>query len=413
LPVYAYKGVDRVGKNLRGFVDAENLRAARAKLRRDGIYLTDLSQSAEAAAARARVAAEPRWRRLALPSLRRISAMDIALATRQLATLIGAGIPLVEALRALTEQIENTRFKGLIGGVRDRVNEGASLADALAHAGIFSDLYVSMVRAGEAGGALEQVLARLADYMEGQVRLQNRVMSIIIYPAVMLGFALFVIGALVTFVLPQITQLLESLDAPLPFYTRAIIGLSDFVRSWWWAVLLLIAGAGMALRSALATQQGRDRFDAIKLRIPYFGKITRLLAISRFTRTLSTLLAGGIPIVKSLEISKFVANNAVIGDAIDHARESLTEGASLARPLRDSRQFPPMVIHMVDVGERSGELEPMLAKVADTYDEQVENTVTRLTALLEPLLILLMVFVVLGIIFSVLTPMLEITGSIQ
>lgn len=411
MPVYAYKGVNQAGKNAKGFVDAESPRAARAKLRRDGVYPTDLSESTSAPAR----AERPREgaRRFSLASLRRVSTLDLALATRQLATLVGAGIPLVEALGALTEQVESTRLKGLIGAVRDRVNEGAALADAMAQAGVFGDLYVSMVRAGETSGALEQVLERLAEYLEGQVRLRNRVLSITLYPLMMLGFAVFVVGMLVTFVLPQITQLLESLNQPLPFYTRAIIGLSEFARGWWWAVIAVLVAAIAGLRAGIRTEKGRVRWDAFKLRLPVLGKVVRLLAISRFARTLSTLLAGGIPIVKALDISKFVANNAIVGAAVERAKESLTEGASLAAPLRASGEFPPLVIHMVDVGERSGELEPMLAKVAENYDEQVENTVTRLTALLEPVLILLMVGIVLGIIFAVLVPMLQITGSIR
>jgi general secretion pathway protein F len=414
VPVYAYRGVTESGRSTKGFVDAESLRAARAKLRRDGVFPTDLAESAGARTGRRRRerAAEGGAPRLLL-ALRRVSTLDLALATRQLATLVGAGIPLVEALGALTEQVESTRLKGVLGGVRDRVNEGASLADALAEGGVFGDLYVSMVRAGEAGGAREQVLERLADYLEGQVRLRNRVLSIVLYPIMMLGFAMFVIAILVSFVLPQITQLLESLNQPLPFYTRLIIGFSELVRAWWWAGLLGGLALFLSLRAAVRTERGRARFDALKLRLPVVGRVVRLLAISRFTRTLSTLLAGGIPIVRALEISRFVASNAVVGSAVERAKESLTEGASLAGPLRASGEFPPLVIHMVDVGERSGELEPMLAKVAETYDEQVENTVTRLTALLEPILILLMVGIVLGIIFAVLVPMLQITGSIR
>jgi len=413
MAVYAYKGVDQGGKSTRGFVDAESDRAARTKLRRDGVFLTELSESTGRGGRKQESAKSGSSRSLSLPSLRRISAMDMAMATRQLATLVGAGIPLVEALGALTEQIESPGLKGVIGSVRERVNEGNTLADALSETGAFTNLYVSMVRAGETGGALEQVLERLADYVEGQVRLQNKVLSIVLYPLVMLLFALCVIVAVVTVVLPQITQLLESLNQPLPWFTRFMIGLSDFIRSWWWALSILGFGGWIAFRTAIRTESGRIRWDAILLQTPYVGRLTRLLAISRFTRTLSTLLAGGIPIVRSLEISKFVANNAIIGQAIDHASESLTEGATLAAPMRASGQFPPMVTHMVDVGERSGELEPMLAKIADTYDEQVENAVTRLTALLEPLLILLMVVIVLIIIMSVLSPMLEITGSIQ
>jgi general secretion pathway protein F len=412
VPVYTYKGVTAAGKATRGFVDAESARTARARLRRQGIFLTELAASAGAArSAAGRTFSLPRG--LSLESLRPVSGTDLAIATRQLSTLIGAGIPLVEALGALTEQVESKRLKSIIGRVRDRVNEGTSLADAIAEAGPFGDLYVSMVRAGETGGALEQVLARLADYLEAQVRTRNRVLSIVLYPALMFFVAVGVVIVLVTVVLPQITQLLESLDRPLPFYTVAVIRLSELVREGWWAIGAVGVLAAIALRSALRTERGRRTFDGFKLRAPVFGRIVRQIAIARVTRTLSTLLAGGIPIVKALEISRHVASNAVIGEAVDRAKEAITEGSSVAAPLRASGQFPPLVTHMVDVGERSGELEAMLARVADTYDEQVENSVTRLTALLEPILILLMVGIVLVIILSTLVPMLEITSAIQ
>lgn len=411
MPVYAYKGVGAGGRSTRGFVDAESPRAARAKLRRDGIVPTEVQQGGSAAAIRATGASA---RSFSLPSLRRrVSGIDVAIATRQLATLVGAGIPLVSALGALAQQVENERLKSILGGVRDRVNEGASLADALDQAGVFSNLYVSMVRAGEAGGALEQVLGRLADYQEGQQRLRNRVISILAYPLVMLGFAGVVVVALVTVVLPQITELLASLNQPLPFYTRAIIGMSNVARDWWWAFGLVGLALAGALRMALRTERGRETWDRNLLRLPLLGRVLRSLAISRFTRTLGTLLSGGLPITRALDISRHVTGNVVLGRAIDAARDSITEGASLARPLRASGHFPPLVTHMVEVGEQSGELEAMLEKVADTYDEQVETTVQRFTALLEPLLILLMVGLVLVIILATLVPLLQITSSLN
>jgi general secretion pathway protein F len=234
-----------------------------------------------------------------------------------------------------------------------------------------------------------------------------------LYPAMMLVFAIGVVIALVTVVLPQITQLLEGFDMPLPWYTQAIISGSHLLRTWWWALLLAAMVAGIVLRAVLRTERGREGFDRVLLRLPIFGRVIRILAISRFTRTLSTLLAGGIPIVRSLEISKFVADNQVIGAAIDRARESITEGSSIAAPLKRSGQFPALVTHMVDVGEKSGELEAMLGKVADTYDEQVETAVTRLTALLEPVLILIMVGIVLFIILATLVPLLQLTSAIR
>jgi len=408
VPVYSYKGVTNAGRATRGFVDAESDRSARQKLRRDGVFLTELTESAGGAPARA-----VRAPRFSFALIRSIPGTDLAIATRQLATLLGAGIPLVESLGALTEQVEHARLKSVIGRVRDRVNEGATLADALSRSGPFSELYVSMVRAGEAGGALDQVLRRLADYLESQVRTRNRVISIMLYPMMMMAFAVLVVIALVTVVLPQITQLLESLDMPLPWYTQAIISGSHFLRRWWWALLALAGVAALVFRAVVRSERGHASFDALKLRLPIFGRVIRILAISRFTRTLSTLLAGGIPIVRALEISKFVAGNVVLGEAVDRARESITEGSSIAAPLRRSGHFPPLVTHMVDVGEKSGELEAMLAKVADTYDEQVETAVTRLTALLEPALILIMVGIVLFIILSTLVPLLQLTSAIR
>jgi len=382
-------------------------------MRTDGVYLTEIRETD------ARIEKKEDGesgssilnRSFQLPV--RIPTQERAIATRQLATLVGAGIPVVESLGALVEQIEHSALKAVFAQVRDKVNEGSSLADALVATGKFDTLYVSMIRAGEASGALDRVLQRIADYMEDQVRLTSKVTSIIVYPAVMLGFALVVVALLVTVVLPQITNLLLSLGEELPFYTRWVIAGSDFVRGWWWALIGFGLMAYIGLRAAVRTERGRQVADRAKLRLPVLGRVIRIVAIARFTRTLSSLLSGGVNIVQSLEISRHVANNAVIADAIEDAKTSILEGATLAKPLRLSGEFPPMVITMVEVGERAGDLEAMLAKVAETYDEQVETTVTRLTSLMEPLLILLMVGIVLVIIMATLMPLLSITNSLQ
>ncbi len=407
MPVYAYKGVTRDGRSTKGFLDADTSRLARSRLRRDGIVLTEISEQSSTTSIEATTG-----RRFELPSFQRIAPLDLALVTRQAATLIGAGIPLIQSLTALTEQVETPKLKSVLGQVRDAVNQGASFGDALAQTNAFPDLYVSMVNAGEAGGALETVLERLADYLESQVRLRNRVSSILIYPAVMFGFAMIVVGMLVTVVLPQITDLLTSLNKELPWYTAAIIDLSNFARSWWWAIGISAGLFAMAFRALTKTERGRLIYDRTLLKLPVIGKTVRLLAISRFSRTLSTLLSGGLPIVRALDTARDVTDNLVLGEAIDMARESITEGASIASPLRASGEFPPMVTHMIEVGERSGQLEAMLEKVADTYEEQVETTVTRLTALLEPFLILLMVGIVLVIILATLVPLLQVTTSL-
>lgn len=415
MPVYAYKGVTAAGKAARGQLTAENLRAARAKMRQDGIFLTEISEAGRAAAA----APELRdgasgWRqRINIGVHRRIPAMERAVATRQLSTLVGSGVPLVDSLGALVSQIDHAHLKSVMSGVRDRVNEGGSLADALQTTGHFDTLYVSMVRAGEASGALDQVLARIADYAEDQVRLANKVGSILVYPIFMLIFTTVVVAALVTVVLPQITGLLHAMNQELPFYTRWIIALSEFTRSWWWAVALALFAASLSLRAVVRTERGGWVYDRTLLRLPVLGRLTRVISIARFSRTLSTLLSAGVGIIHSLDIARHVTGNRTIADVVETARAGILEGATLAAPLRQSGEFPAMVTTMIEVGERSGELEAMLAKVAQTYEEQVETTVTRLTALLEPLLILVMVGIVFVIILSTLMPLIQITTTMR
>jgi len=410
VPVYAYKGVVNSGKTTKGTISAENMRAARAKMRQEGVFLTDIN---ETDAANESTKGEGGSRNIQLRLPRSIPNMERAVATRQLSTLVGAGIPLVESLSALVEQIEHATLRAVFSQVRDRVNEGASLADALIATDRFDTLYVSMIRAGEAGGALHTVLDRIADYLEDQVRLTSRVTSILVYPLVMLGFAGLVVTLLVTVVLPQITGLLLSLDQELPWYTQLIISGSDFMRAYWWAIAIAMAIGYAGIRATLRTEWGAAGFDRIALQTPVIGRVVRVVSIARFTRTLSSLLGGGVNIVQSLDIARHVANNTVMAEAIESARTSILEGASLAAPLRASGQFPPMVTTMIEVGERAGDLEAMLTKVAQTYDEQVESTVTRMTALLEHFLILVMVGIVLVIIMATLMPLLQITNSLH
>lgn len=409
MPVYSYKGVSDGGKSVKGTVSAENMRAARSRMRVDGVFLTQIKESKNSAES-TNDASTSRFR-FELPT--RIPPLHLAVATRQLATLSSAGIPLVECLTALVEQIEHSTLKGVFAQIRDRVNEGSALADAIASTEKFDSLYTSMVRSGEASGALGPVLVRVADYLEEQVRLSSKLISIFVYPAVLLGFSLLVVAMLVTVVLPQITNLLLSMGQELPFYTRVVIGAADFARAWWWAMLGAVLLMVIAFRAYRRTENGRVAVDKVMLRLPLLGRVIRVVAIARFTRTLSSLLAAGVGIIQALDISRHVARNAVIEEAINNARSSVLEGASLAYPLRASGEFPPMVITMVEVGERAGDLEAMLAKVAETYDEQVETTVTRLTSLLEPLLILVMVGIVLFIMMATLMPLMSVTSSLQ
>ena len=412
MPVYAYKGVSQSGKPAKGTVTAEGLRAARLQMRAGGVFLTEISETQTSSNAARGFTTSGRGLNFEIHLPTRIPPMEIAMSTRQLATLVGAGVPLVESLGALVEQTEHRALKGVFAQVRDKVNEGATLADALKSTGRFDNLYVSMVSAGEASGALDAVLARVADYLEDQVRLNSRVMSILTYPLFMLAFAGVVVGIMVTFVLPQITELLISQNLDLPWYTSAVIGFSDFLRGFWWLILVVGGGLAALYRAVGRTETGRSVLDRFWLRVPVIGRVIRYLAIARFTRTLGSLLASSVNIVQALNIARHVANNSVFEKAADAAREGILEGAPLATPLRQCGEFPPLVTTMVEVGERSGDLEGMLIKVADTYEEQVETSISRLTSLLEPILILVMVGIVGIIIMAVLMPMLQLTESI-
>lgn len=411
MPVYSYKGVNQAGKPAKGALSAENARAARAQMRSAGIFLTEISESSGSNGNDSKKSGGGSLNiEFNLPQ--RIPPMERAMATRQLATLVSAGVPLVESLSALVEQTEHKGLSTVFAQIRDRVNEGSSLADALVSTGKFDNLYVSMVRAGEASGALDAVLDRVADYLEDQVRLNSRVVSILTYPLFMLLFAVVVVGVMVTFVLPQITELLLAQDLELPWYTVMVIGSSDVLRGYWWLITLVCVGLALIYRAVARSESGRMALDRFWLGVPVIGRVIRFLAIARFTRTLGSLLASSVNIVQALNIARHVANNAVFEEAADNAREGILEGAALATPLKASGQFPPLVTTMVEVGERSGDLEGMLIKVADTYEEQVETSVTRLTSLLEPLLILIMVGVVGIIIMAVLMPMLQLTENI-
>jgi general secretion pathway protein F len=410
VPVYAYKGVNQAGKADKGTVSADSARSARAQMRANGIFLTEIAETDAGASTTPKSGGSRFNVEFNLPM--RIPPMERSMATRQLSTLVSAGVPLVEALNALVEQTEHRGLKGVFAHVRDKVNEGSSLADALVTTGKFDNLYVSMVRAGEASGALEAVLDRIADYLEDQVRLNNRVLSILTYPLFMLLFAVVVVGVMVTLVLPQITELLLAQDLELPWYTVMVIGSSDFLRGYWWLLILLGIAVGYGYRAVARTEGGRSTLDHFWLRFPVIGRVIRFLAIARFTRTLGSLLASSVNIVEALNIARHVSNNAVFEAAADTARESILEGSPLAVPLKACGQFPPMVTTMIEVGERSGDLEGMLIKVADTYEEQVETSVSRLTSLMEPILILVMVGIVGIIIMAVLMPMLQLTENV-
>ncbi len=402
MPVFEYKALNAAGKAVQGLREADSPKSLRAALRRDGVFLTEVLGEQQAKA-QAREVNVRRW------VLGRVSAQDLAITTRQLAVLVHAGIPLVEALTALVEQVDHEKLKRVLGDVKQRVNEGASLADALgAHPRVFGDLYVNMIRAGEHSGALEIVLVRLADFTESQARLRAKILGTMAYPAAMMVIGSIVLGVLFTFVIPKVTKIFEDTKATLPWMTRALIAFTSIVTQWWWALLLVAAGAVYGFIRWKRTPAGKAHWHRAVLRMPVFGKLVRTIAIGRFARTLSTLLKSGVPLLTSMDIVKNVVGNVRLADVVEQARDAIREGESIAAPLKRSGEFPPLVHHMVAIGERSGALEEMLANVAKAYEDQVETTVNALTSLLEPVMILVMGGSVAFIVFSVLMPILQI-----
>jgi general secretion pathway protein F len=410
MPVFEYSGLTEAGKSIRGLRDAESARALRAVLRKDGVYLTE-SRAADAGTV---AAGGPKGAGLAREvDVRaifgsRVSALDLAVTTRQLSTLIGAGIPLVDSLTALVEQVEHPRLKKILGVVKQRVNEGASLADALAdHPKVFTNLYVNMIRAGESSGALDVVLGRLADFTEASAQLRNKLLGAMLYPAIMILLGIIIVGVLFAVVIPQVTRIFEDMNVALPWTTRILIAVSSFARDYWYVILIAVPLSTWLLRRYLKTPRGRARFDRVQLKAPVFGELIRMLAIARFAKTLATLLSSGVPLLTALDIVKNIVHNSVLSQVIEGARDAIREGESIAAPLKRSGEFPPLVHHMIAIGEKSGQLEEMLQNVARSYDAQVEMRVSALTSLLEPVMIVGMGVGVAFIVFSILMPIMQ------
>ena len=419
MPVFEYSGLTEAGKNVRGVKDAENRKVLRSLLRKDGIFLTDV-RAADALAAAA-AASSPSTGKIELSGqglsrevdLRqifgtRVSGQDLAIATRQLATLIGAGITLVDSLTALVEQVEHPGLKRILGMVRQKVNEGSSLADALAeHPKVFTTLYVNMIRAGESSGALDVVLVRLADFTEGQAALRNKILGAMLYPAIMVLVGLAIVGILFVVVIPKVTKIFDDMNVTLPWTTQILITTSTFARDYWYLILAAIPLFIWAIRRYVRTERGRNWWDRTKLSAPIFGEVVRMLALARFAKTLATLLSSGVPLLTALDIVKNIVHNSVLSQVIEGARDAIREGESIAAPLKRSGQFPPLVHHMIAIGEKSGQLEEMLQNVARSYDAQVDMRVSALTSLLEPVMIVGMGVGVAFIVFSILMPIMQ------
>jgi len=420
MPMYAYKGLGPTGKAITGLRDAESPKLLRQILRKDGIVVTDCEVSTKGGAkarhdARTGVAAKKGLSREVDFGgfLLGVKKAEIAAFTRQMATLLRSGIPLAESLTALYEQIQNVRFKVPIGEIRTAVNEGSSLADAMAkHPKIFDELYTSMVRAGEVAGNLDDVLARLADFLEGSQKLKSKVQGAMIYPVIMLLVGAAIMIVLMTAVIPEITRMFAQQGRALPWNTRLLIWTANLFRHYWWVMLLSIVALGYLFWWWSHTPNGRKDWHAFILAMPLIGPLARHIAVSRFARTLGTMLTSGVEMLKSLDIAKQILGNVVLRKAVEDAKKAVTEGESLATTLRRSNQFPSTMIHMIAVGERAGQLEQMLQRIADAYEAEVDMKLNRLTSLLEPLMLVFMGAGVGFVVFSILQPIMDM-GSLS
>lgn len=410
MAVFEYVGMDAAGKATKGIVDADSPKGARTRLRKQGVFPTEVWEKKEGATRGRGLNVEIDFGKY----FQRVSVQDLATVTSQLATLIGAGIPMVEALSALVDQTENPKLKAVLVDVREKVNEGWSLAKAMRqHPAIFTDLYVNMVDAGEQSGALDVVLQRLTEYTEASVALRGKLVAAITYPILMMGVSTALVLGLFTFVIPRIKRIFDSFDEGLPLITDILFTTSNVVTGYWWLILIVLAAGIWLFRRYIRTPDGRIWWHRALLKVPVFGPINRLVAVSRFCRTLATLLTSGVPILTALGIVRSVVGNDIIAAAVDAASRNIAEGQSVAGPLKASGQFPPIVTHMIAIGEKTGELEGMLGKVADAYDSQVENTVNTLTSLLTPILTLMMGGVVATIALGILLPMLNLTSVVR
>lgn len=340
-----------------------------------------------------------------------VKAKDVVIFSRQLATLVSAGVPLVQGLTVLMEQIENPKFKGIVKNVRENIEAGVSIADSMKnHPDAFSELYVSMIKAGEVGGILDVILERVSEYLENAEELKSKVVGAMVYPAVIAVVAGGVVIFLLAFVIPRFAEIFLSFGMELPLPTRILIGASNFVKSYIVLILLGIGGAAIGFKQFYKTKYGKYKVDGIMLNLPIFGILLKKVAVSKFTRTLSTLVKSGIPILEALDTVAQTSGNKVIEKAIYEARDSVKEGSKISDPLKESNLFPPMVVQMIAVGEETGNLDIMLSKIADFYDQEVEAAVKALTSMIEPLVIVVMGLAVGFIVIAMFMPMFSMGG---
>lgn len=406
MPIYEYTAINATGKKIKGQVDADTIRSARQRLRTQNIFPTDIKESNKAAKEKSQDVKNILGDRVSLK--------ELTLATRLLATLSNAGLPLVGALGALSDQVDSTVLKRIVVDVKERVEQGTSLAKALAaYPKVFPRLYINMVSSGEASGTLDTVLENLADYYEAQMELRRKISSALFYPILMFVFCTLVVIGLVTFVVPNIVDIFikQKIDLPLP--TRAVILLSNTLTGYWWAIIAIVAAIVMSIRYYYAQPKGREWFDKYLLRAPLFGQIYKKIATARVSSTLGTLLNGGVELLTALDIVRNIVGNVHMKRALEDARDGVREGKSLAKELSKSGYFPNLLSQMVAIGEKSGKLEAMLSKAGKNFSTEANSAIAGLTSLIEPLMMIVLGGVVFSIVISVLLPMTKMMQAVS
>lgn len=407
MPVFEYAAIDPSGRQTKGTIDADNPRAARQRLRAQGVFPTELRESAKEVQTNSKDLSR-------YFVSQRVSVKELAVATRQLATLVGAGLPLVNSLQALSEQSDSKVLQRILVNVREQVEQGSALATALAKSPkVFPRLYTNMIASGEASGTLETVLLNLADYLDSQVELRRKVFSALTYPIIMLVVCVLVISALLVFVVPRIVEIFQRQKIELPVPTQIVIGASDALISYWPLFIGLLALMVGGVRTYYRSPKGREKVDRILLRLPIVCTLYIKVITARVSQTLGALLSSGVGLLQALDIVKNIVGNVHVVRALEDAREGVREGRSLARELSRSKLFPSMLGHMVAVGEKSGELESMLKKAGTAYESEVKSSLANLTSLIEPLMMIVVGAIVLLIVISVLLPMVSLIDQIQ
>ena len=401
MPIYNYKGLNKQGKEVKATINAESIVLAKQKVKAMGLMLLDITEQKS----------ENINKGFNITIGSGVSVNDLALMTRQLSTLIKARIQIVEALSALQEQMDNPTLRVILSELKQKVNEGSSLANALAgYPKVFDNVYVNMVEAGEASGTLDVVLLRLAEFTESQVKLKNKIQGAMVYPVIMGIFGFLMMNVIFIFVIPKIAKVLISAKKELPIQTKICLALSAFLQKYWYIVIIGIFVSTWLLRKYLKTTKGRSQWDALQLKLPIFGIIIKMINVSRFCSTLATLMNSGVPILTSITIVKNLIPNVHLKDTIEKARISISEGGSMTTPLIQSGYFPPLVTHMIKLGEKSGEIEDMLKIISESYEEQVQSRIGGLTSLLEPLMMIMLGLAVAFIVFSVIVPIMNLNS---